>query len=181
MSNKAELQWPQYEVINVKNTLAARALVPGNPAEAVKTATRRADAAVKQLSAQFPAWMQGESRRLDKIRTELAENGYSGERLDQLFTCAHDIKGQATTYGYPVAAIIGKLLCDLIERAPDASKIPLAVIDQHVDSIRAIVRENIKGEGNDQTRNIINGLLVLDQTTLKKLSANQQNALTGQP
>ena len=176
MNNKAELQWPNYQVIKVENLLGAKALVPGNPADAIAMATKKADAAVKQLSAQFPIWMQSESARLHELRCELTNNGSNAERLDRLFTCAHDIKGQAQTFGYPVAGIIGKLLCDLIEHAPDATKIPLPVIDQHVDTIRAIVRQNIKGDGNEQTRKIVQGLHILDQSTLKKISTNPRPA-----
>ena len=167
-----QVSWPEYRVIKVENTLAAKALVSGNPADAIKKATQKAAVAVQQLSIEFPAWMQGESDRLDKVRKELADKGFSAERLDQLFTCAHDIKGQAPTYGYPVAGTIGKLLADLIENAPEGVQIPLAVIDQHVDTIRAVVRQNLKGEGNAQTSNIIEGLLVLDHTTLRKLKAS---------
>ncbi len=171
MSKTAELKWPAYEVIEPDNVLKAKAIVPGNPSDAIRQATRKADAAVKQLSVQFPAWMKSESQRLNKIRLELAEKGFNKERVDRLFTCSHDIKGQATTLGYPVAGTIGKLLCDLIERAPDPEKIPLPVIDQHVDTIRAIVRQDLKGNGNAQTDNIINGLHVLDMTTLKRMNA----------
>ncbi len=171
-AQNTQVNWPQYRVIDVKNTLGAKALIPGDPREAFAAATQKADTAVQQLSVEFPAWMQGESDRLNKIRLEIANEGYSVERIDQLFTCAHDIKGQAPTYGYPVAGIIGKLLADLIEKAPAGVQIPLSVIDQHVDTIRAIVRQNLKGDGNNQTNNIIEGLLVLDHTTLKKMAAS---------
>ncbi len=167
-----QVNWPEYRLIEVENTLGAKALRPGNQRAALADATKKADRAVNKLSVQFPAWMQGESDRLSNIRLEMAQNGYTAERLDQLFTCAHDIKGQASTYGYPVAGIIGKLLADLIENAPAGIKIPLAVIDQHVDTIRAIIRQDLKGDGNAQTNNIIEGLRVLDHTTLKKLHAN---------
>jgi len=179
MNTKKELKWPEYQVIKVKNTLGKKALVPGNPADAIERATRKAESAVHQLSAQFPAWMQGESNRLHGVRLELADKGHSLELIDRLFTCSHDIKGQAQTFGYPVAGVIGKLLCDLIERAPDPSQIPLAVIDQHVDTIRAIVRHDIKGDGNAQTTNIIEGLNVLVHTTLKKITAAKPIAQAG--
>ncbi len=175
-AQNTQVNWPQYRVIEVENTLGAKALKPGDPREALAAATKKADAAVEQLSVEFPAWMQGESDRLNKIRLEITQEGYTAERLDQLFTCAHDIKGQAPTYGYPVAGIIGKLLADLIEKAPAGVQIPLPVIDQHVDTIRAIVRQNLKGDGNNQTNNIIEGLLVLDHTTLKKMTANASAA-----
>ncbi len=171
-AQNTQVNWPEYRVIEVKNTLGAKALIPGDPREALAAAAKKANTAVEQLSIEFPAWMLGESDRLHKIRFELTNEGYSAERLDQLFTCAHDIKGQAPTYGYPVAGIIGKLLADLIGKAPAGVQIPLPVIDQHVDTIRAIIRQNLKGDGNNQTNNIIEGLLVLNHTTLKKMRAS---------
>ncbi|MCP4934621.1 MAG: hypothetical protein GY927_10555 [bacterium] len=167
-----QVSWPEYRSIEVENALGAKALRPGNPHDALAAATKKADTAIEQLSAQFPAWMQGESSRLNKIRVEMVKEGYTAERLDQLFTCAHDIKGQAATYGYPIAGVIGKLLADLIDKTPVGVQIPLPVIDQHVDTIRAIVRQNLKGDGNAQTSNIIEGLRVLNHTTLKRLHAS---------
>ncbi|MCF6200179.1 MAG: hypothetical protein L3J67_12465 [Hyphomicrobiaceae bacterium] len=164
-----KLQWPQFEVIPVKNTLKKKALTAGNPKDAISRATQKADRAMEQLSHKFPLWMQKESKRLFAIRQEMSANGPSEDLLDRLFTCAHDIKGQATTYGYPVVAMVGKLLADLIEHAPEPCKIPLTVIDQHVDTIRAIVAQDLRGVGNAQTKNIIAGLHVLDRTTLKRL------------
>ncbi len=175
-AQNTEVKWPNFRVIEIKNTLGARVMVPGNPREAIASATKKADAAVHQLSHEFPVWMRDESNRLASIRTELHEKGFSEERLDHLFTCAHDIKGQATTYGYPVAAIVARLLCDLIEKAPDSVKVPLSVIDQHVDTINAIVRQDLKGDGNAQTNNIINGLLILNQTTLKRMTSRAKTA-----
>ena len=167
---KKEMQWPQCEIIAVKNNLKKKVLVAGNPKDAISQATKKADAAMQQLSVQFPQWMKTESQRLFAIRQEIDRFGATKELLDRLFTCAHDIKGQATTFGYPTAALVGKLLADLIEHAPDPCKIPLPVIDQHVDTIRAIVSQNLRGNGNAQTRNIIQGLHVLDHTTLKRLA-----------
>ncbi len=173
MSKKAELVWPQFEVIEVEDKLGPKALVPGNPQQAIARATRRAEAAVDQLSIRFPVWMREESDRLYEIRAELDRLGPGEERLDRLFTCAHDIKGQALTYGYPAAAAVARLLCNLIEKSPDPAMIPLPVIHQHVDTIRAIVRQDLKGEGNAQTSNIIQGLHVLGVATLKRMTGQQ--------
>jgi len=40
-----------------------------------------------------------------------------------------------------MAAIPAESLCRLIEHTPDLNRIPLTLLDQHVDAIRAIVRE----------------------------------------
>jgi chemotaxis protein histidine kinase CheA len=59
-----------------------------------------------------------------------------------LFRTAHDIKGHATTFGYPMAADVADSLCRLIEHTVDVARIPLAFIDQCVDSVSAIIREH---------------------------------------
>ena len=37
-------------------------------------------------------------------------------------------------------------LCRLLEHTPDLATIPLAIVDQHVDAVRAIVREYARSD-----------------------------------
>jgi HPt (histidine-containing phosphotransfer) domain-containing protein len=104
----------------------------------------RAQAALNELSGDFAAWMQDECDRLSAARQLVKEMGFSKQSFDEMFRAAHDIKGDAATFGYPLAAPIAESLCRLIEHTPDASKIPLALLDQHVDAVRAIVREHAR-------------------------------------
>src|SRR5262249_51708372 len=60
------------------------------------------------------------------------------------FRAAHDIKGQAVTFGFPLVAEVASGLCRLIEETRDPRRIPLALIDQHVDAVRAIMREHAR-------------------------------------
>jgi HPt (histidine-containing phosphotransfer) domain-containing protein len=71
---------------------------------------------------------------------------------DSLFRCAHDIKGEAATFGFPLVAPPADSLCRLIEHTPDMTLIPLGLIDQHVDAIRAIVRENARPDNAEVAR-----------------------------
>ncbi len=54
---------------------------------------------------------------------------------------AHDVKGDSGTFGFPPWPPAADSLCRLLEHTPDLSRIPLAIVDQHVDAVRAIVRE----------------------------------------
>ena len=56
------------------------------------------------------------------------------------------IKGEAATFGFPACAAVTDSLCRLIEYAPDAGRIPLMLIDQHVDAVRAIIREHARSD-----------------------------------
>ena len=101
----------------------------------------RAEAALAQLSDEFAGWMHAECERLEAARQELKRAGFTEKTHDALFRAAHDIKGEASTFGFPAVAGVAESLCRLIEHTPDMQRIPLTLIDQHVNAIRAVVRE----------------------------------------
>ena len=104
----------------------------------------RAEEALAELSGEFSSWMDTECERLDAEREKVKSKGVSGKTLDALFHAAHDIKGQAATFGYPFVASCADSLCRLLEHTPDMKRIPLPLVDQHVDAIRAIIREKAR-------------------------------------
>ena len=59
---------------------------------------------------------------------------------------AHDLKGLGTTYGFPLVSRIAGLLCRLIEDKTQRMAAPLALVDAHILSIKAAVRDGIKSE-----------------------------------
>ena len=101
----------------------------------------RAEAALGELSAEFGQWMRAECDRLDRARSQVKKPGACAAARHELFRAAHDIKGQAPTFGYPLAAEAAESLCRVIDHTPESMQIPLALIDQHVDAVRAIIRE----------------------------------------
>jgi HPt (histidine-containing phosphotransfer) domain-containing protein len=106
----------------------------------------RAEQALAELSTQFDAWMQIECERLDSARQRMRSAGVDKQSREALFHAAHDIKGEAATFGYPAVAAAADSLCRLLEHAPDATRIPFALIDQHVDAVRAIIREYARSD-----------------------------------
>src|SRR5579872_3986858 len=99
----------------------------------------RAEAAMAQLSSEFATWMQAECERLEAARQDVARAGFTRKTHDALFRAAHDIKGEAVTFGYPAVAPAAESLCRLLEHTPDVARIPLTLVAQHVDAVRAIV------------------------------------------
>src|SRR5271167_4935853 len=59
----------------------------------------RAEAALAQLSSEFGDWMYAECERLEAARRQVATLGFTTETQDELFRAAHDIKGEAATFG----------------------------------------------------------------------------------
>jgi HPt (histidine-containing phosphotransfer) domain-containing protein len=104
----------------------------------------RAEAALAQLSNEFGEWMHAECERLDSARKEVRRIGMTKKTHDDLFRSAHDLKGEAATLGYPTVGPAADSLCRLMEHTPDMTRIPVTLIDQHVDAVRALVREHAR-------------------------------------
>jgi chemotaxis protein histidine kinase CheA len=135
-----------HEVIVPPNKLkkAVQKLKPGEKVEFDPVA--RAEAALAELSRDFSVWMDNECARLDAARNAIKASGLTQGSKDILFRAAHDIKGEAETFGYPVVAPVANSLCRLLEHTPDLKLLPLRLIDQHVDAVRAIVHRNTRGD-----------------------------------
>jgi HPt (histidine-containing phosphotransfer) domain-containing protein len=135
--------YPDHEVITPPHALKTAVSVSPDSGD---DPIARAERALAQLSPEFSNWMDSELKRLDKARQDIMSKGFDQTTRDALFHAVHDIKGEAATFGYPAVAATAESLCRLVEHSPDMTRIPLRLVEQHVDAIRAIVREN--GEPN---------------------------------
>ena len=147
-SSAASKSAQDIQIIKPPGDLKKKALRPGNPSTAALDAIASAEKAMGDLSVNFDEWMVDESLRLRHARDNAKSSQFSAEAIDELFHASHDIKGQAATLGYPLAAEICGSLCQLLESIEDTSKIPPLLVDQHVDTVRAIVREGSAEKDN---------------------------------
>ncbi len=137
-----------HEVITPENKLRkAVSTAPMQPGEEDPVA--RAEKALAGLSDEFGNWMESECERLDKARAAVMKTGFTSNSKDMLFRAAHDIKGEAATFGFPLVAAAADSLCRLIEYTPDVTRIPLKLVDQHVDAVRAIFREYSRSDAQE--------------------------------
>jgi HPt (histidine-containing phosphotransfer) domain-containing protein len=104
----------------------------------------RAEKALAGLSSEFKNWMGIETERLSAAHAAMLKKGSTDAAREELFRAAHDIKGDAATFGYPSAAAAAESLCRIIEHAPDLDKVPSNLIAHHINAIQAIVRERTK-------------------------------------
>jgi len=104
----------------------------------------RAEQALAGLSGEFKNWMLAEADRLSAAHAAILKDGFFDKAAAELFRAAHDIKGDAITFGYPSAASIAESLCRIIEHAPDLSKVPSELIGHHINAIQAIVHDHTK-------------------------------------
>jgi HPt (histidine-containing phosphotransfer) domain-containing protein len=135
--------YADHEVISPPNKLR-KAVSTVSAQDANDDPVARAERALAELSGEFSAWMNTECERLDQMRRDVKAKGFTKATRENLFHVAHDLKGQAQTFGYPEVAPSADSLCRLIEHTPDMRRIPITLVEQHVDAIRAIVREHAR-------------------------------------
>jgi HPt (histidine-containing phosphotransfer) domain-containing protein len=116
-------------------------------------AIARAEAAVEEISNDFPAWMQADVERLAQRHAEfVATKG--AELHTALHRATHDVKGHAATLGYPLAARVAASLCDLLE----SELRPAALVAAHVDVIQMIVRDSVRDESDPAALALVEAL-----------------------
>ena len=104
----------------------------------------RAEEALAGLSGEFNDWMLVEADRLTAAHAAILKNGFNDKAAEELFRAAHDIKGDAATFGYPSAAVAAESLCRIIEHAPELEKVPAELIKHHINAIQAIVHNHTR-------------------------------------
>jgi len=104
----------------------------------------RAEKALAGLSGEFKNWMTIEADRLADAHASILRDGLTDLTRQELFRAAHDIKGDAATFGFPSAGAAAESLCRIIEHAPDLDQVPSNLVAHHINAIQAIVRERTK-------------------------------------
>lgn len=110
-------------------------------------AIQRAEEAIGELKVEFAGWINEDVNRLIEMR-DAYESQVNNERLGNLYRAAHDLKGQATTFDFPLVARVASSLCLLTDDTCVGMDLPIALIDAHVDAIKVIVRDRVKDPTN---------------------------------
>jgi HPt (histidine-containing phosphotransfer) domain-containing protein len=96
----------------------------------------RAEAAVDSLAGQFDYWIRADLARLNEAWDLVRAQGGRAEDYRTLFMTAHNIRGSATSFGYPAISRLCGSLCTLVTNTRPGEND--ALINLHVDACRAV-------------------------------------------
>lgn len=142
----AQRQQP-IELFMPPNMLKAK--VGGGLGGADMAAMKRAEAAMDGLKSEFAGWIADDVKKLIEARARYAKTP-DAEARAALLRAAHDIKGQAPTFNYPLIARVAGSLSRMIGELPPQTAIPVALVDAHVSAIQVIHRMALQ-DTNDET------------------------------
>lgn len=156
------------EIINPPNTLRSKVTV-GGPGAVDAATIERAEKVIGNMAASYVDWAAEDLKKLGAALEGLnAGQGPKRDAIAAIFETSHDMKGQGGSFGYPLITAIANELCRLIEKIEgEPSPGEIDAIRIHVDSLRLVLKERIKGDGGKQGEAMLKGLRqVIDKLTV---------------
>jgi chemotaxis protein histidine kinase CheA len=136
------------ELFMPPNVLKAKVGSSGGGAPVLDLAAiQRAEAAMENLRGEFASWAADDVEKLMAARAQFAKTPNPASRAG-LLRAAHDMKGQAATFDYPMIARVAGSLSKLIGELPESRDLPLALVDAHVSAIHVIYRDKVMDASN---------------------------------
>ena len=134
------------EVITPPNALKTKL---GGALPAIdQQAIARAEAALQKLSGQFDTWINEELEKLLEAWAAYEANPDEPKSKINLHRRAHDLKGLAPTYGYPLVGRMCASLCKLTGDEYEGLSAPATLLKAHVDGVKAAINGKITGAEN---------------------------------
>ena len=148
-------------IFRLPDALKKKSIKPAGRAQSPKTKATQSPAdpndleklameAMADLSAKFPAWASGD---VQKIKQYLNEAGgvFGDERTEiirtKVYPKAHDLKGQGTTFGYPLITDIGSHMCKLMTSKVNFSTDDLLILKNDAQMMETVLWKKLQGDG----------------------------------
>lgn len=111
---------------------------------------QQAAAVISELSEKYPAWAMADVLNLKRLFNDahsIAGDARAKLIKDELYRVSHDIKGQGSTFGYPLMTDVAASLCAYIKSHEAFEHNDMQIIKQHVDILGMILSEKLAGAG----------------------------------
>jgi hypothetical protein len=81
-----------------------------------------------------------------QVSADPAEWADAAERMREI---VHNIKGQGTSFGYPLMTRVGASLTILLKQARTADDAVHKLLAAHIETLRTVLEKDIKGSGGE--------------------------------
>ena len=128
----------------LKEKLSGGAGGPAVSAEALE----KAAAALEKMSEDYPDWVAAQVTELRALHGRMVDTPETRRKtLDAIRALAQEIKGQGATFGYGLVTTFAASLQDCSGPGAPLSDNHTEVVKAHVDSIAAVIKDRVKGNG----------------------------------
>lgn len=124
-------------------------------------ALEQAEQLIAGMQDSYLEWVEEDLKKLATLYAQAQkETGSRQPVFKDIFSVAHDVKGQGGSFNYPLMTIIGNLLCRFLERleGQEPKESHMAIVKVHIDAMRLVISQRMEGEGGKVGDNLIRGL-----------------------
>lgn len=125
----------------------------------------RAEAAVEALRETYREQLAEDVAMLGRIWERIETEGANKEKLDELHSIAHNIKGQGGSFGYDLVTDIGASFCDYLRSGERVAPNELSILNMHIRMLKNVSENNITGDGGETGARLIGKLRQLTNGT----------------
>lgn len=129
-----------------------------------------AQEALNELAEDYPDWVMGEIDELFEVHRRCVDDEINRKSyFERINRAAHDMKGQGGTFGYQLITDFSEGLYNFTTTGAGLSDSHVDIIKAHIDAMRVVIRERIKGDGSEMGSELKKGL----EATVVKFSGRK--------
>ncbi len=112
-----------------------------------------AEEQLERAALDFTEWARDYLAKLSDLCTEaLMHPEQRNKHFEEINLLAHELRGQGGTFGYPLISEFGKMLYEVTREGCSENDSAVEIVKAHVDTMRAVLREKIAGDGGEVGR-----------------------------
>ena len=151
------------EVINVPHAIRLKVSGGGAISEAM---LQKANQVIEEMTASFVEVLRVEIDKMAALSQNAKTATDKSALVEQIFELSHDLRGQASTFDFPLVTRIGSSLCRFTEAADLSDARAQEVIDAHINSMKLVVTQGMRGDGGAAGQKIASGLEIAAKKVL---------------
>lgn len=148
----------RFEVIKPPDTLSKRVKIGGPNAVKLDGLADSDTSFIDNVAANYLAYFKEDLKVLSAAFAKLKDAPGDSEIREEVFTAAHDIKGQAGSFGYDLITDMANSLCRFLEKLSTLEKKHLEVVSFHVEAMKIAEAKEMKGNGGPAGQKLLAGL-----------------------
>jgi chemotaxis protein histidine kinase CheA len=122
-------------------------------------ALAKAEAIFQEMAEDYPDWVGGVLQNLAELHRRCVDTPEERRRLfEDITRIAHDLKGQGGTFGFPLISAFAASLNRFSTLRSNIQDAHVDIIKAHIDAMRAVIRERVRGDGGDIGKALAQGL-----------------------
>lgn len=143
---------------NLKNKISTGATGQDEPAfdpDLLKAAEDK----IQDMASDYADWVTQSIEELVQAHHRALEDlEDAGPHMVTIADIAHELRGQGGIFGYPLMTQFGKSLFEITNGNPTVTAPLLDLINAHIDLIKVVVKQKVKGDGGDVGKQLMTSL-----------------------